>query len=51
MKTASMGTLYEPHYRVRLKNTTVPKEFLDALRCRNGNLSISCGRVDSVETL
>ena len=51
VKTASMGTLYELHYRVRLKGTTVPKEFLDALRCRNGNLTISCGRVDSVEAL
>lgn len=32
-------------YLVTLKDRTKEKEFLDALRCRNGNLEISCGRV------
>lgn len=44
VKTTNMGTLYELEYRVVLKSDSVPKEFLDALRCRNGNLNIVCGR-------
>ena len=46
-----MGTLYELHYRIMLPGETVPKKFLDALRCRNGNLNIVCGRVASKDTL
>ena len=30
---------------------TVPKAFLDALRCRNGNLNIVCGRETAKEAL
>ena len=44
VKTANMGTLYELQYRVTLRDAQVPKAFLDALRCRNGNLNIICGR-------
>ena len=29
----------------------VPKAFLDALRCRNGNLNITCGREQTGEAL
>jgi uncharacterized membrane protein YhiD involved in acid resistance len=51
VRTANMGTLYELVYRVTLPQQTVPKEFLDALRCRNGNLTISCGRIQPKEAL
>ena len=51
VKTSNMGTLYELEYRVALPGATVPKEFLDALRCRNGNLNISCGRENTRECL
>lgn len=51
VKTSNMGTLYELDYRVVLKAGGVPKEFLDELRCRNGNLNIVCGRVASREAL
>ena len=44
VKTSNMGTLYELEYRVTLRSESIPKEFLDALRCRNGNLNIVCGR-------
>lgn len=44
VKTANMGTLYELTYRVVLKDASKTKEFMDALRCRNGNLTIVCGR-------
>lgn len=51
VKTTNMGTLYELHYRVVLREEQVPKAFLDELRCRNGNLNIVCGRVVSKEAL
>ena len=51
VKTSNMGTLYELDYRIVLKNKQASKEFLDELRCRNGNLNIVCGRVASREAL
>ena len=51
VKTTNMGTLYELHYRVVLKTGRIPKEFLDELRCRNGNLNIVCGRTATKEAL
>lgn len=42
-----MGSLYELTYQVRLKSPAAQKVFLDELRCRNGNLTISCGRLAS----
>lgn len=43
VKTVNMGSLYSLHYRVTLKDTTLEKELLDSMRCRNGNLEISSG--------
>lgn len=43
VKTVNMGSLFRLHYRVRLKNGDEEKQLLDAMRCRNGNLEISCG--------
>ena len=51
VKTSNMGTLYELEYRVTLAGESVPKDFLDALRCRNGNLNIVCGRESAKESL
>ena len=51
VKTSNMGTLYELEYRITLRSDTVPKAFLDALRCRNGNLNITCGRETVKEAL
>ena len=44
VKTSNMGTLYELEYRITLLSDQIPKNFLDELRCRNGNLNIVCGR-------
>lgn len=44
VKTTSLGSLYKLHYRVRLADDRNEKEFLDALRCRNGNLEVRCGQ-------
>lgn len=43
VKTVNMGSLFSLHYRVRLKDVSTEKQLLDAMRCRNGNLEISCG--------
>ena len=51
VKTSNMGTLYELEYRIVPKNGGVPKEFLDEIRCRNGNLNIVCGRISTAERL
>ncbi|WP_418376528.1 DUF4956 domain-containing protein [Agathobaculum sp.] len=40
-----MGSLYNLHYHVTLVSSEVEKQFLDAIRCRNGNLDIVCGKV------
>ena len=51
VKTTNMGALYELTYKIVLKEARVPKEFLDALRVRNGNLNIVCGRIAEKEAL
>ena len=43
VRTANMGSLYRLTYRIRLKDAAEEKAFIDDLRCRNGNLEISCG--------
>lgn len=42
VKTTNMGSLYRLTYSVVLRNINEEKEFLDALRTRNGNLEIIC---------
>lgn len=44
VKTANMGSLFKLTYNVTLKNSTEEKDFIDDLRCRNGNLEISMAR-------
>lgn len=51
VKTTNMGTLYELTYNIHIKGGDVPKEFLDELRCRNGNLNIICGRESDKDML
>lgn len=44
VKTTNMGSLFKLHYNVTLKDASIEKELIDALRCRNGNLEISLSR-------
>ncbi len=46
VKTTNMGSLYEITYVIQMKEAEQEKEFLDAIRCRNGNLTVICGRCD-----
>lgn len=41
VKTTDMGSLFELVYTVTMDKNTSQKEFIDALRCRNGNLNIT----------
>ncbi len=51
-KTTNMGSLYKLYYKVELKNRNEMQEFIDKLRCRNGNLEISLAEaVEGVEDL
>ena len=43
IKTTNMGSLYELTYKIELKDIS-EKEFIDELRCKNGNLKIILSR-------
>ena len=52
VKTTNMGSLYELQYEIQMKEEKKEKEMIDELRCRNGNLIITCGHFpDSREEL
>lgn len=40
VKTANMGSMFKLKYNIVLKDVTKEKQFIDELRCRNGNLEI-----------
>lgn len=44
VRTVNMGSLYELQYHIELKDEK-KKEFLDQVRCRNGNLGVVCGHI------
>ena len=44
VRTTNMGSLYELTYDIVLKKDVSEKEFIDTIRCRNGNLTVMCGR-------
>ena len=41
VKTSNMGSLYKLLYKIELTDGGTSKEFIDQLRCRNGNLEIT----------
>lgn len=40
-----MGSLYQLDYHITLKSPDEEKKLMDAVRTRNGNLSVQCGMV------
>lgn len=44
-KTTNMGSLFKLTYEITLRSLSEEKEFIDELRCRNGNLEISIGNI------
>lgn len=47
VKTTAMGSMFELRYLITLNKHESTKEFLDAIRVRNGNLNIVLGQVPS----
>lgn len=44
VKTTNLGSMFELHYEVTLRDPAQEKPFIDALRTRNGNLNILLSR-------
>lgn len=49
VKTINMGTMYELKYNIVLKEIEAEKKMIDAIRCRNGNLTIICAKLEERE--
>ncbi len=47
VKTTNMGSLYRLTYDIVLRDPAKEKEFIDQLRCRNGNLEISINKQEN----
>ncbi|MCR5059852.1 MAG: DUF4956 domain-containing protein [Saccharofermentans sp.] len=48
-KTSNMGSMFKLTYDVTLKDRETEKDFIDNLRCRNGNLEISISALQQHE--
>lgn len=44
VRTTNLGSMFELQYQIRMKKGKGEKEMIDAIRCRNGNLTIVCQR-------
>ncbi len=51
VRTTNMGSLFELTYRIEVSNNINEKEFIDDIRCRNGNLTVICSRQTNVDML
>ncbi len=49
VKTTNMGSMYELLYIISLKKNVKEKEFLDEIRCRNGNMLVMLERQELSE--
>lgn len=49
VKTTNMGSLFKLTYHVTMKDSVSEKDFIDKLRCRNGNLEISLSKRDNTQ--
>lgn len=47
VKTTNLGSLFTVSYDICLKKSINEKEFIDEIRCRNGNLTVILGREHS----
>lgn len=44
-RTTNMGSLYKLLYKIEMKDMELVQEFIDELRCRNGNLEIAISEI------
>lgn len=49
VKTTNMGSLFKLKYEIVLKDLSKEKQFIDELRCRNGNLEISISNKEDMQ--
>ena len=49
-RTSNMGSMFRLTYDVTLRDLSIEKEFIDKLRCHNGNLEISISALMERET-
>lgn len=47
VKTTNMGSMFKLEYHIVLKSLEIEKEFIDEIRCRNGNLEVSIARQEA----
>lgn len=50
VKSTNMGSLFRLTYHLTLRDAAREKEFIDLLRCRNGNLEITVSQQETVPT-
>ena len=51
IKTIDLGTLYQLYYDVTLKSADInEKEFIDSIRCRNGDLNVAMSIASDLES-
>lgn len=48
VKTVNMGSMYQISYHIIQKDRKLEKEFIDAVRTRNGNLTVVCGQIPAL---
>lgn len=48
VKTVNMGSMYQISYYIIQKDRKLEKEFIDAVRTRNGNLTVVCGQIPAL---
>lgn len=51
VKTTNLGSMFELSYCVQIKGNVNEKEMIDKIRCKNGNLTVICGRETETGTL
>lgn len=51
VKTTNMGSMFELSYKIKMKDAAKEKEMIDSIRCKNGNLTVICGRTVNKEAL
>lgn len=49
VKTTNLGSMFELTYHITMKDIKKEKEFLDEIRCRNGNMTVICSRAHTVK--
>ena len=48
VKTVNLGSMFKLTYDITLKDSSKEKEFIDKIRCRNGNLEITISKQENI---